>query len=246
MLQEEEILIKMDKKQVCGQKQRILEGQSLQFYPVYFSPTIIFQQGIYNNGMKIGKWEIKSQKNIIGGGNYNERGLKFGQWVEMYDKYWELDNQYKFNQVLLSDVSWKLLRRDQNRIMGNSFSLIEWYQIYVKNQFFIFRDYGRYDKNGMKEGLWTELSETFWDKSQIFYKGKYKNGIKCEKWNAYYYFNKRYELIDGDWLYKKEGKFGEWIVWQEFSSYLYIIYVGTYSNVVKKEEFSQQKFQQSI
>ncbi|CAD8130674.1 unnamed protein product [Paramecium sonneborni] len=52
----------------------------------YRSPTIILQQGIYQNGMKIGKWEINSQHKIIGGGNYNEKGQNLDNRLRLMKK----------------------------------------------------------------------------------------------------------------------------------------------------------------
>ncbi|CAD8131101.1 unnamed protein product [Paramecium sonneborni] len=194
----------------------------------YLSPTIILQQGIYQNGMKIGKWEINSKHKIIGGGNYNEKGQKFGQWIEIDEKkYWEYCQLLYFGnyqdgiKVGIWETHFCLFTNDI-RTIGN----------------------GTYDENGIKVGQWTEVSETFWEKSQVIYKGQYENGIKSGRWNEYFCENKQNQLIGGG-MYDQNGvKFGRWIEMHEyFSSQLQIIYVGTYSNGIKDQEFKQKKLQ---
>ncbi|CAD8135835.1 unnamed protein product [Paramecium octaurelia] len=53
--------------------------------------SAITYNGEYQNGRKCGKWEtVYDQNGVIGGGIYDEIGLKNGEWVELYCE-WKID-----------------------------------------------------------------------------------------------------------------------------------------------------------
>jgi hypothetical protein len=64
--------------------------------------------GEYKDGIRFGKWmtKYKGEKMFIfvcilsGGGAYNEQGLKFGQWTELYQNF----NLYHENKLVLAKL----------------------------------------------------------------------------------------------------------------------------------------------
>ncbi|CAD8127954.1 unnamed protein product [Paramecium sonneborni] len=72
---------------------------------LFFRNNRITEIGIYKNGKKVGKWEIKNEGNQImskklqlffsGEGTFDQCGLKNGNWVELHD-YYSVQNQITY------------------------------------------------------------------------------------------------------------------------------------------------------
>ncbi|CAD8192451.1 unnamed protein product [Paramecium pentaurelia] len=182
--------------------------------------------GQYNNGYKIGRWNILSsdysydQTKKIGGGCYNERGLKNGKWVEFDDhsaseSYITYCGEYKNGQkVGLWNLYWN------NDIYTYQLSGGGCYEI---------------KKGGLKNGKWIESSDNFEKFRQIIYNGVYKDGKKMGKWDIFWRESKENDfLLIGGGSYneiefgKKEGKWKELSV--TFSKQSQIIFDGQYKN----------------
>ncbi|CAD8169911.1 unnamed protein product [Paramecium pentaurelia] len=180
----------------------------------YSSLSKITQKGRYVNGNKEGQWQINLNNQKIGGGNYNDRGLKFGQWIEIYDKFWDyckvlFVGNYK-EGIKIGDWEVHFYQQDNNSLKIGK---------------------GTYNDLGMKTGQWTELSETFWEKFQVIYEGQYSNGIKSGKWNAFFTGH----------LHNRNGiKIQKWM--DLYENYLeQPIYVGKYQDGIIMQEFKQIK-----
>ncbi|CAD8118130.1 unnamed protein product [Paramecium primaurelia] len=147
---------------------------------------------------------------LRGGGNYNDRGLKFGQWIEIYDKFWDyckvlFVGNYK-EGIKIGDWEVHFYQQDNNSLKIGK---------------------GTYNDLGMKTGYWTEPSETFWEKFQVIYEGQYSNGIKSGKWNAFFTGH----------LHNRNGiKIKKWM--DLYENYLeQPIYVGKYQDGIIMQEF---------
>ncbi|CAD8096158.1 unnamed protein product [Paramecium sonneborni] len=128
--------------------------------------------GDYLKGNKIGQWKIqlryheKDRFKQIGGGAYDEKGFKNGQWLEL------IDNFKLSNQVILQG----------NYLNGKK--LGQWNILYKKNpkQDFQIIAGGQYNEKGLKNGNWIDLDFGFcFGEYTGVLKGEYKNGIKIKE-----------------------------------------------------------------
>ncbi|CAD8214919.1 unnamed protein product [Paramecium pentaurelia] len=81
------------------------------------------------------------------GGQYNEQGMKYGKWIEQSDDFW-IENQVTYNCECIDGKKyglWNILLR-QKYIGG-----------------------GVYDKNGLKDRNWVDLSDGFCKYATYFY-----------------------------------------------------------------------------
>ncbi|CAD8072671.1 unnamed protein product [Paramecium primaurelia] len=123
-------------------------------------------EGSYDQQFKkFGKWNAfwKGKKLDIGG-NYDEGGLKKGQWIELSDIY---QNQC---QVIETGFYQKGKKSGQWHILYNGLKI----------------GGGIYDEQQeLKVGNWKEIHQNFNNKCQIFYIGEYINGKKNGNWEIY-------------------------------------------------------------
>ncbi|CAD8120004.1 unnamed protein product [Paramecium sonneborni] len=160
----------------------------------------IVNVGKYENDQKYGEWKsIQCNINaMIGGGIYDENGMKNGYWIDLYENYQdecqivfvgEYKNGFKFGK-------WKTKYKNQNKneeIGG-----------------------GSYENHGIKEGQWIDIHNNFNSYFQIIYVGQYNKGIKQGKWVIKYKQSDGYffKTIGGG-LYDHQGfKQGNWIEFQ--------------------------------
>ncbi|CAD8123720.1 unnamed protein product [Paramecium sonneborni] len=152
--------------------------------------------GQYGKKMqKIGKWteSWKGQKLKGVGGYYSNDGKKEGYWNELIKNYWSRGQVQELGEYF----------NNQRRGV--------WKYIYFNNII----DGGLYNEQGQRNGKWTELSDKFWDCSQIIYHGEYKNGNKVGRWDIYF----ENKLIGGGQFYENQRsdvvknviKIGRWI-----------------------------------
>ncbi|CAD8137801.1 unnamed protein product [Paramecium octaurelia] len=165
--------------------------------------------GKYQNGKKIGRWDIwftdyiSKNKQLIGGGSYDIEfgGIKIGKWVALCDNF-RYDSQvtycgeYKHGKKV---NKWDILYKD--------YGMINFQEL----------GGGQYDGegNGLKTGSWVELSEEFNNDSQVYFSGEYKNGYKVGRWDIWYR-DDRTKLNNqiGGGTYDEIGngfKIGQWI-----------------------------------
>ncbi|CAD8196427.1 unnamed protein product [Paramecium octaurelia] len=146
--------------------------------------------GKYKNGGKIGRWDIwyrryegDEENHKIGGGSYNERsdGIKNGWWVELSDGF------YEYSQVTYCGLY------DQGRKLGR---WDIWYKKHDEDQMNKQVGGGQYH-DGIKYGMWTELSENFRKISQVILKGEYNFGQKVGRWSIFYKEEEKYKKIGG-------------------------------------------------
>ncbi|CAD8072407.1 unnamed protein product [Paramecium primaurelia] len=180
------------------------------------------QQGKYgNNKKKIGKWITSWQGTVLNKiGGYYEDGLKQGLWNQIIKNFWSLAQVYESGEYF------------------NDFKRGKWKFIY-KNQII---GGGSYNEQGQRNGKWIELSEGFYNYSQITYKGEYKNGKKVGNWDIFWqkdFGDKLYQQIGGgSYDNQVDGdsiKIGKWTEFcDDFHSYLFgskqVTYNGEYKN----------------
>ncbi|CAK92386.1 unnamed protein product (macronuclear) [Paramecium tetraurelia] len=162
-------------------------------------------------GQGIGSTYLKKKR---GGGEYNWNG-KNGTWIELSNEFWQrsqvtYNGEYKNNNRV---GRWDILYREKGKEMFEQIGG------------------GSYDKGGkIKIGQWIELSDGFWDYSQLIFKGEYKNGSKVGKWTTWYRKDDKFEQIGGG-QYDEEGsiKIGRWTEIRDgFGLGQQLIYNGQY------------------
>ncbi|CAD8130078.1 unnamed protein product [Paramecium sonneborni] len=196
-------------------------GNWIELIPFYGDFKQVIQCGNYKNDKKIGKWDIKYQKkgkqsfSIIGGGSYDEQGLKSGIWVELNDNFGDYAEilfvgQYQKNVKI---GRWDIyqgtkIKNTSNKIGG-----------------------GLYDKQGQKYGLWEEISNNFFNKAlwliqkqQEIWQMVFYNEKSIDVFILYHYKN------SGGGYYNEQGlKVGFWEdVSDIFQNYCQITYKGEY------------------
>ncbi|CAD8197268.1 unnamed protein product [Paramecium pentaurelia] len=160
--------------------------------------------GNYENGKKLGIWQIlfkdpyKNRKfKSIGGGNYNINGLKEGEWIDISEQF-NVSHQITYNGQYKNSKRqghWDIMYKEEG---SNLFEQIGG---------------GSFDMNGMKDGIWVELSNQYFKGMLITFKGEYKNGQKCGNWDIFLknIYADDEEFIGGG-LYDMMGlKSGYWI-----------------------------------
>ncbi|CAK87293.1 unnamed protein product, partial (macronuclear) [Paramecium tetraurelia] len=201
----------------------IKTGKWVELSDDYHDCSQVTQVGIYENGKKIGRWDIlykNRDTNInefIGGGSYNKLndGYKIGTWIELND--WFSDSSQVTNNGEYKDGlkfgRWDIWYKNRDtklyQLIGGGF----------------YQD----DVNQIKLGIWIELNDGFWDYSQVTQHGKYQNGKKVGRW----VFKFEGSQIGGG-LYNEEGdgiKVGQWIELSDgFQMFQQVVYIGEYRN----------------
>ncbi|CAD8154806.1 unnamed protein product [Paramecium octaurelia] len=142
-----------------GQKNGIWYGLTRNYS--YISE--ITSKGKYKNGKKIGNWNLFFLDKQIGGGEYNEKSLKNGNWIEV-DDFWVFCESSLQGEYLNGIKIGKWIIKWEGKQLGG----------------------GQYDENNLKNGKWIELSQAFYEDSQVTHAGLYQNGKKVGRWNIYY------------------------------------------------------------
>ncbi|CAD8105187.1 unnamed protein product [Paramecium sonneborni] len=156
-----------------GQK----KGMWMELFENYWEKSQITFQGIYKNGQRFDKWDYKYLNETVGGGVYDEFGIKNGCWIELYEKF-NSDCQVKFEGKYYNGQKvqkWDIILN--GNIIGG----------------------GKYDENETKQGAWIDLFDNFSNRSEVTEIGEYQNGYRFGKWQIvyssqqmfkYYYFLK--------------------------------------------------------
>ncbi|CAD8112869.1 unnamed protein product [Paramecium sonneborni] len=208
------------------------QGQWKELFKNFYDKAQVFEEGDYINNLRTGKWSIIYENKLIGGGIYNEKGQKYGQWIELND-YFQNDNQIIYQGEYYNCKKaciWNIYRK-RLAIFLNINSCKK-----TGNQSLEIIGMEKYDQQGRKNGKWVELSEHFQKETQIIYCGEYNNGKKCGIWDIYHqtYSNRPFYLI-GCGIYNDQGlKIGMWFEQSEnFQNNGQIIYEGQYKNGIK-------------
>ncbi|CAD8214676.1 unnamed protein product [Paramecium pentaurelia] len=191
-------------------------------------------QGEYQNGKKVGRWDIYFKdlcmdNNIyIGGGSFEIQSIgdsiKRGKWQEPDDKFRSQSQiiqigEYKDGQkVGLWQIYQENIFQQKRKQIGGG--------IYIDKQ----------GCQGIKIGLWIDLSRDFWKYGQITFQGVYRNGKKVGKWDQNFIddFNmQNYQIGGGSYDNQQDNieKNGNWIVFCDyFQMRRQITYKGEYAN----------------
>ncbi|CAD8163747.1 unnamed protein product [Paramecium octaurelia] len=171
-------------------------GKWIELHPNFYDLSEMFFIGEYKSGKRFGLWKIINKKKLIGGGLYNENGLKDGYWIDVYENY------FNFCQVIF-------VGQYQN---GRKCGKWETMHQQLGNLSFIGVGGGLYDEFGVKSGLWKELHSNFQDFSLVLYEGGYIDGLKVGNWKTLYrkYGENEFQTI-GSGFYDQDGmKIGTW------------------------------------
>ncbi|CAD8116955.1 unnamed protein product [Paramecium primaurelia] len=201
-----------------GQKNGLWSELSNCFHQSHFT---IFN-GKYQNGIKQERWMIQhkmKQSNsieILGGGEYDEQGLRNGDWIEIFQNY------DKYSQITFKGRYLNGLKQGQ------------WDILYSNNKI----GGGNYNKDGEKQGKWTEVHENFNIQTcNILYVGMYMQGKKLGQWEITIQSREEQkQKICGS--FEQNGlKSGQWIeINQKYQEYDVI-----YQNGIQKEDNEQNQ-----
>ncbi|CAD8158123.1 unnamed protein product [Paramecium octaurelia] len=140
-------------------------GKWIQASDSFWDQSNITYIGVYENGIKIGLWDIQfNEKGIdylVGGGFYDQ-GVKVGHWVDIFDGFW-------FHSCITYHGEY-----NKGKKIGN------W------NSFWDARSKiggGSYDE-GIKIGNWIEVSDGIFDQSIVTFMGEYNKGQKIGRWET--------------------------------------------------------------
>ncbi|CAD8110476.1 unnamed protein product [Paramecium sonneborni] len=186
-----------------GVKQGIWEDLILDFS----EQNQIIYKGSYKDGIRIGQWIIQSTKDlsklkIMGGGQYDEKGLKVGIWREPCQNYKKNCEIYQSGQYQIG------------RKIGYWQFQLKKKIVHRKNKDDKFQDLGggNYDEYGQKSDVWTEISQYFREDCQILFEGNYQKDKKIGLWNIKYRYSegKDFEIIGGGNFDENGIKCGLW------------------------------------
>ncbi|CAD8213401.1 unnamed protein product [Paramecium octaurelia] len=228
-------------------------GDWVEIMDRFNSDTQIMCSGRYQNGRKIGRWNLYNKKYSIGGGSYDEGcgGVKQGDWVEVMD-FFSSNSQLTYLGEQKNGI--KVGRWDiQYKCQGKS-RIIEG---------------GKYEEADyeQKVGNWVEISYNFKSGFQLILNGSYMGGKKVGRWDIWNNYKGNNEKIeDGsqqsqgdeikevDWekvldnfkdisqlisngQYKNGHKVGRWDIWYKYEGKNEKIGGGYYEENEQKEGY---------
>ncbi|CAD8094416.1 unnamed protein product [Paramecium primaurelia] len=191
----------------------------------FYEDSQVINNGEYKNGKKVGRWVMLYRKGEgdqwnqqVGGGLYSD-DIKIGQWIEISDGFRNISKvtykgEYEYGRKV---GKWDI-----------------WYMKYEGDQKNEQIGGGSYEKEGEgnKIGYWVEISDGFYEYSQVTYCGDYRIGRKVGKWDIWY------RKHDEDQRNKQMGgghfedgiKIGKWIELSEkFRKIQQVIFQGDYA-----------------
>ncbi|CAD8173458.1 unnamed protein product [Paramecium octaurelia] len=266
---------------VDGQK----HGRWRELSQNYWTLAQVYEEGEYNNGLRIGVWKYFYQDKQINGGLYNNQGQKNGEWQELstefwdksqiiyhgvykngnkvgrwvtkyegseiggglYEDYQEQDNfvlvqnnlfkEYDFQSIVLKQLDDD---QSQNSIIDNSTDSLDHKYEVVDNLIC-----------PNKVGKWIELSNGFYKNSQVTYEGEYRNGKKFGRWEILWKnsFEDKNKVQIGGGSYDQESqlKTGKWVELSEgFWENSQVIYKGEYKNGKKQNSWTIESLGEQI
>ncbi|CAD8101279.1 unnamed protein product [Paramecium primaurelia] len=177
-------------------------GQWIEISDAFKQDSKVSQKGEYKDGRKFGRWDIFNNDQLIGGGQYDERGdgIKEGKWIDIREGFkdgskvtykGEYKNGRKFGR-------WDIYYNNENgdQIIGG----------------------GQYEEGGdnIKIGQWIDISDRFHRECQVTYKGEYLNGYRVGKWDIWFKEDgenkQNIKIGGGSYDQQRAGmKIGQWI-----------------------------------
>ncbi|CAD8118558.1 unnamed protein product [Paramecium sonneborni] len=198
-------------------------GSWIELNDGFYGGSQVIYKGEYNNGKKVGKWDIIFEQKQIGGGYYKEVEectLKIGKWIEVSNGFWSLSKvtyhgEYNKNGIKIGE--WDIMY-EQKSIGGGQYKEVQGYSF--------------------KIGRWIELNNEFQFYSQVTHNGTYNNnGKKIGKWSISFNSDTQNQQIGGG-AYDDEGgqiKIGSWIELSDrFRDQSHITYNGEYNKKGQK------------
>ncbi|CAD8213449.1 unnamed protein product [Paramecium pentaurelia] len=223
----------------------------------YCEQCKISYSGEYSNGIKIGKWSINLEEQIIDGGYYNEQGMKQGIWIDLDENYSDGCQIFQIGSYQNGVKVFQWQTNYQNKIIGGGYynekgeKIKKWIDLQFNFSSYCFIRYqgeyqdgikqqcwnilekenqigcGFYNNNGIKIGMWINLFDNFSNDCLVTEIGIYENGQKSKQWNIFY----RDQVIAGGYYNEDHNKDGNWIdLYENFSNYSLIKYAGRYQN----------------
>ncbi|CAD8042795.1 unnamed protein product [Paramecium primaurelia] len=138
---------------------------------LYFQWQGNYGQNLKKNGKWTATWHGEKLERV--GGYYTEQGKKQGLWIEIKKNYWNRGKVYEIGEYCNDQRIGKWIWIFLEKVIGG----------------------GSYNKESKKHGKWMELSQNFWDLSQLIYHGEYQNGKKVGIWDIYICDNKKYQQM---------------------------------------------------
>ncbi|CAD8205231.1 unnamed protein product [Paramecium octaurelia] len=215
-----------------GQKQGLWKDINRQ----YWSEAQIYEIGLYIDNTRRGKWKYIYNNNEIGGGFYDEKGLKIGKWIELSECFWKQGYVLYYGEYKNGKRYgiWNALHKrngyKQLKLIGlGSYDISQVDNLTV---------------DSFQVGKWIELNNGFWDLAQVIHIGTYKEGKKCGRWDILQRIrnNTPFEIMGGGTyndtlegqVISSSLKNGKWIELNEgFWRDNQITYNGEYHNGVK-------------
>ncbi|CAD8156343.1 unnamed protein product [Paramecium pentaurelia] len=186
-------------------------GKWIELFENFWEKAKIFYEGEYQDGKKIGQWNSIYLEKIIGGGYFNDDGLKTGKWIELHPNFYELSEMFYVGEYQLGKRIgfWNLINK-KKQIGG-----------------------GVYNENGLKDGKWIEPHEHYFNFCQVIFVGSYQNGRKCGKWETLHQQlgNINYIVIGGGVYDDFDVKNGMWKeLHANFQDFSVVINEGLYQD----------------
>ncbi|CAD8120896.1 unnamed protein product [Paramecium sonneborni] len=205
------------------------------------SGSLITYKGEYLNGNKRNRWNIlfkhewRDYFDQIGGGSYDIKGLKQGQWIDLDKDSKSFSSLITYNGEYLDGIKqgfWKIMC---------------WF--FNQNANFEQKGGGAFNQQGIKDGKWIELVSNFSEINQITYIGDYIHGKKCGKWDIQIIDpkSKKLKKIGGGWFDVNGIKYGIWEdLTEQATLYSQVTFKGEYINGKKQGNwtihFRDEKF----
>ncbi|CAD8089899.1 unnamed protein product [Paramecium sonneborni] len=194
----------------------------------------VTHEGVYEDGIKIGRWVTIYSEKIIGEGIYNSKGMKKGKWVEIYQRF--------------SDCCQITFHGEYRE--GKKFGLWEILHTTPKKKQII--GGGFYGFEEQKVGRWIEQHENFTNfidsnqyNCQLLQRGNYQYGKKIGRWDILFSKDpislQKFEIIGGGIYDENAQQQGIWFELSEnFGKYSQIRSLGEYWNGKKYGRWNTQ------
>ncbi|CAK94681.1 unnamed protein product (macronuclear) [Paramecium tetraurelia] len=224
-----------------GQKQ----GKWIEMHQNFYNGQEVKHEGEYKDGKEFGKWDTFFKNKIIGGGQYDNDGLKFGNWIELSDNFIEYYILFPLGMVKChtkENISKVRRMEDGIRMTKRNQCIIE--DINISGG-------GLYNQDGLKDGNWIDLHDDYWQFCQVTYLGEYSNGIKQKQWKSNYYQSNVQQLqkiLSGGGIYDEFGqKQGRWVdLHDNFHNGCQVTLVGEYQNNKKVGQWDAMYMEQNL
>ncbi|CAD8099429.1 unnamed protein product [Paramecium sonneborni] len=198
------------------------EGYWVEYYEGGYKYRASFTiAGEYRKGLKNGIWRtiqyMDGKQNIVGGGNYDQNGKKFGKWIEITEN---------GNFSLISQVG----------VYRQGVKFGQWDTYFLGNNKKI--GGGCYNEQGLKSGKWIEQHEQNDVYKKIIYSGEYNQGKKFGYWETVKNENDQIQKIRGGFYNNQGQKIGQWIDLVKENTDELILMYGCYKDGEKNGQFT--------